>query len=776
MRLATPNEPLLDSSRHAAEGAEGAIPVRMPFMPKAGASASKLAPRVGSSGPMAMPRAAILDSNHPLAAWLNWLDDRLRLALNVTRGMVGAEAMRDAYRGLYISSEEVDRLLAQAPGGPLFGGLNASSFPDAALPPAFARIATASGLTPFDIAAILIAVAPELDLRYERLYAFLQDDVSRKRPSVDLVLNLLCGDTEQKLHMRSRFISPAPLLRYGLLQLLPDSPSSAPALAVHVVKADAQVLAALLAETGIDARLVACTHVHALTPSAEAPARQHTHGGPQLDALTRIALLATDGAAPLRCHLYGADAIALQTAANTLAAEIQRPVLHLDLAVLSSLARAGAPQERLFAATLGAAWRYAWIHEAILCCNGVDALYVADAGTDLRTLLDYLDHPLAVCVLTGAQARNFDIATGSVLNLAWHALTRRDRQQVWHEQLDRHDLPVYAATMLASRFQLGMGQTRDAVRSTADQLRLIGAAELGAGELEQMLSAAARLQTRHVFAGLAQLIEPRRSWNDLILPDDALAQVHEIASRFQHQDRVLNEWGFAGKLGYGTGTTVLFAGPSGTGKTMAAEVLAHALGLDLYRIDLAAVVSKYIGETEKNLDRLFNAADQANAVLFFDEADALFGKRTEVKDSHDRYANLEISYLLQKMEQYQGIAILASNLRQNLDDAFVRRLAFIVHFPFPDEAQRRRLWEVVWPGKVRLAADIDTDELARDLNFSGGNIKNVALAAAFLAAAKDGEGEGVITRDHIYCAAEREFQKLGRANSMTKLVNIEKSA
>src|SRR5450830_872044 len=738
MRLATPNEPLLDSSRHAAEGAEGAIPVRMPFMPKAGASASKLAPRVGSSGPMAMPRATILDSNHPLAAWLNWLDDRLRLALNVTRGMVGAEAMRDAYRGLYISSEEVDRLLAQAPGGPLFGGLNASSFPDAALPPAFARIATASGLTPFDIAAILIAVAPELDLRYERLYAFLQDDVSRKRPSVDLVLNLLCGDTEQKLHMRSRFISPAPLLRYGLLQLLPDSPSSAPALAVHVVKADAQVLAALLAETGIDARLVACTHVHALTPSAEAPARQHTHGGPQLDALTRIALLATDGAAPLRCHLYGADAIALQTAANTLAAEIQRPVLHLDLAVLSSLARAGAPQERLFATTLGAAWRYAWIHEAILCCNGVDALYVADAGTDLRTLLDYLDHPLAVCVLTGAQARNFDIAT-----------------------------------MLASRFQLGMGQTRDAVRSTADQLRLIGAAELGAGELEQMLSAAARLQTRHVFAGLAQLIEPRRSWNDLILPDDALAQVHEIASRFQHQDRVLNEWGFAGKLGYGTGTTVLFAGPSGTGKTMAAEVLAHALGLDLYRIDLAAVVSKYIGETEKNLDRLFNAADQANAVLFFDEADALFGKRTEVKDSHDRYANLEISYLLQKMEQYLGIAILASNLRQNLDDAFVRRLAFIVHFPFPDEVQRRRIWEVVWPAKVRLADDIDKDASARDLKFSGGNIKNVALAAAFLAA---GDDEGVIRREHIHGAAEREFQKLGRPNAMSKSTTTEKSA
>ena len=716
------------------------------------------------------------ESDHPLAPWLNWLDDRLRLALRVMRGTVGIESMSDAYRGLFITAEEVDRLLTQQPGRPLFGGLDASGFADAPLPPEFSRIAAATELIPFDVAAILIAVAPELDLRYERLYAFLQDDVSRKRPSVDLVLNLLCRNTEEKLRMRRRFIPPAPLLRYGLLQLLPESAHTAPSLASHVLKPDPQIVAALLGDAGMDANLHACAHLQPFTPPAESASVENAHWGPALKALSEIAAQALTGATPLRCHLYGSDAIALQMATNTLASNIQRPVLHIDLARLKDIAGAGASHEKSFARTLGAVFRHAWMHDAFLCFNEVDVLYAVDSAADLRTLLDYLDHPIAICVLTGATMHDFGNAAGSLLNVALHALTRRDRQHVWHTQLDQCGLPVDAATALASRFQLTTGQTRNAVRATVNQLRLSTDVNVEAPALAHMLFASSRLQTRHVFAGLAQLIEPRRSWADLILPDDALAQLHEISSRFLHQDQVLNEWGFAGKLSYGTGTTVLFAGPSGTGKTMAAEVLAHALGLDLYRIDLAAVVSKYIGETEKNLDRLFNAADQANAVLFFDEADALFGKRTEVKDSHDRYANLEISYLLQKMEQYQGIAILASNLRQNLDDAFVRRLAFIVHFPFPDEAQRRRLWEVVWPGKVRLAADIDTDELARDLNFSGGNIKNVALAAAFLAAAKDGEGEGVITRDHIYCAAEREFQKLGRANSMTKLVNIEKSA
>jgi SpoVK/Ycf46/Vps4 family AAA+-type ATPase len=198
---------------------------------------------------------------------------------------------------------------------------------------------------------------------------------------------------------------------------------------------------------------------------------------------------------------------------------------------------------------------------------------------------------------------------------------------------------------------------------------------------------------------------------------------------------------------------------------MAAEIIANALGLSLYKIDLSTVVSKYIGETEKNLDRIFGAAENANAVLLFDEADALFGKRSEVRDSHDRYANLEIAYLLQKMEQYEGVAILATNLRQNLDQAFVRRLAFIVHFPFPDEESRRRIWSGIWPSRIPLAEDVDLDLLASRFKLSGGNIKNIALGAAFLAS----EGSGAVTMAHLLHATRREYQKMGKALTEAEL-------
>ena len=208
----------------------------------------------------------------------------------------------------------------------------------------------------------------------------------------------------------------------------------------------------------------------------------------------------------------------------------------------------------------------------------------------------------------------------------------------------------------------------------------------------------------------------------------------------------------------GKGTTAVFAGPSGTGKTIAAEVIANEIKLDLYRVDLASVISKYIGETEKNLDRVFTTAENASAVLFFDEADALFGKRSEVRDSHDRYANIEISYLLQKMEAYEGAAILATNLGQNMDESFLRRFAFNIRFPFPEADSRRRIWSTIWPQETPLACDIDYGYLASRFRFTGGNIKNVALAAAFLAA-DDG---GVVTMTHLLRAIEREFAKMGK--------------
>jgi SpoVK/Ycf46/Vps4 family AAA+-type ATPase len=244
----------------------------------------------------------------------------------------------------------------------------------------------------------------------------------------------------------------------------------------------------------------------------------------------------------------------------------------------------------------------------------------------------------------------------------------------------------------------------------------------------------------------------------VILPADQTAQLHEICDSVRLRRQVYEEWRFGRKLSTGKGLSVLFTGPPGTGKTLAAEVIAGELGLELFRIDLSQVVSKYIGETEKGLDRLFTAAENANAILFFDEADSLFGKRSEVKDAHDRYANIEIGYLLLKMEEYEGVAILATNLRQNLDEAFVRRLQFIVEFPFPDAGQRQRIWEVTFPREAPLDNDVDFESLARQVNLAGGSLRNIALAASFQAA-KSG---GPIRMQHITHATRREHHKIGR--------------
>jgi hypothetical protein len=255
---------------------------------------------------------------------------------------------------------------------------------------------------------------------------------------------------------------------------------------------------------------------------------------------------------------------------------------------------------------------------------------------------------------------------------------------------------------------------------------------------------------------LAQKLIPCFEWADIVVPPEVLRQLHEITDQVAQRHLVYQTWGFGNKLNRGRGISALFSGASGVGKTMAAEVMARHLNLDLYRIDLAGVVSKYIGETEKNLRSVFDAAERSGAILFFDEADALFGKRSEVKDSHDRYANIEVNYLLQRMEDYRGLAILATNMKSALDSAFIRRLRFIVDFPFPDAGHRREIWRRVFPAAAAVS-DLDFSALSR-LEVPGGNIHNIAVNAAFLAA-----GEGApIGMGHVMNAARREYTKIDR--------------
>ncbi|MGZ8694100.1 MAG: ATP-binding protein, partial [Gaiellaceae bacterium] len=272
------------------------------------------------------------------------------------------------------------------------------------------------------------------------------------------------------------------------------------------------------------------------------------------------------------------------------------------------------------------------------------------------------------------------------------------------------------------------------------------------------LRGGARAQNAAGLERLARRVEPQVEWNDLVLPELAIQQLRELAARARHRELVIDEWGMRPGGGRGRGITALFAGDSGTGKTMSAEVIAADLGLDLYRVDLSAVVDKYVGETEKNLDRIFNEAEGVNAVLLFDEADALFGKRSEVRDAQDRYANIEVSYLLQRMESFDGLAVLATNLRAKLDDAFARRLDTVVDFPIPDKALRLRLWDACLGTQLPRGDDLDLEFCASAFELSGGNIRSVAVTAAYLAAV---ERRPVSMADLIR-ATHHEYRKLGR--------------
>ena len=660
---------------------------------------------------------------------LHRLDALLEKALAAFDANHGG-AVSDRFRGLYISASDARGLLHADTGALRLRSLAA-------------RLARLYGLEQFELDALLIAFAPEFDLRYERLYAYLQDDVSRKRPTVDLVLNLLCASDSARLERRTAFASDSALLGNAVVRLVSDPHYVHPPLLAQYVTPDEQIVRFLLGDGGLDSRLAASCRVvqpNATLSELAVPAETMEH-------LVRIAREAPASATVACLWFHGPRGVGKGEAAEAMAHEAETTLLvfdanRVDLADLES--------------TLPLALREAWFRQAFLYIErteywlrepqGAALLASALRAPTCTTIVGSTD-PLPAAVLGSARPFAFPVP-GAV-----------QRAECWRKALAARTVKLEEETVaaLSSRFRLTPAQISSAV---SDALQRSGG-RVGTEDF----AAAARAQSGQALASLADKVEPQATWDDIVLPPDALAQLRELCERVDHHNRVFNDWGFARKLSRGRGATALFSGGSGTGKTMAAEVIANALGLDLYKIDLSRVVNKYIGETEKNLDRIFCAAEDANAILFFDEADALFGKRSEVHDSHDRYANLEISYLLQKMEHYEGIAILATNLRQNLDDAFVRRLAFTVHFPFPDEADRQRIWSGIWPAAAPLAEDIDLKFYARQFKLSGGNIKNIALASTFIAAA-DG---GVVTMEHLRHATQREYQKLGKALSAAEL-------
>ncbi|HEU5003802.1 MAG TPA: ATP-binding protein [Actinomycetota bacterium] len=646
-----------------------------------------------------------------LAGLLTGLADQVARAV-ARRRAVDPEP-EDRFRGLYVSDAHVDVLLA---GGRPGVGPEAGSGSPAVLPGGtFARLAACFELVALDLGLLLVALAPDLDPRFEQLYGYLHDDVSRRRASTGLALEL-CGIKLADGAGRGRFHPSAPLVSGGLLLVEePDRP-----FLTRPLRVPDRVTGFLLGDG---------------TPD------------PLLEALRSTPVIGAADPAPVRrCLAAGARLVYLREGTGSAAAGLGAAALQEGggAAVVLDLHRADAADLVELAGVAG--------REARLLGGGLVVGPLEAVGERVRSLVRALAMCRCPVVLHGTPAWDPAWTRAVPALLDAPAPGAGERIALWRSALDSAAGLVDPAA-IAGQFRLSPEQVfraADAARHRAvAEERPLSPADLQAG---------ARAQNAAGLERLARRIRPQVGWTDLVLPAVVLAQLHELAMRAGHREQVLDTWGMGARSSRGRGITAVFAGDSGVGKTLSAEVLAAELGLDLYVIDLSSVVDKYIGETEKNLDRIFAEADRVNGVLLFDEADALFGKRSEVRDAHDRYANVEVAYLLQRMETFEGLAILTTNLRSNLDDAFTRRLDAIVDFPMPEEDDRLRLWQANLPSGLPVAGDLDTRFLAKAFAVSGGNIRNIALSAAYLAA---GAGRGVEMADLVR-ATEREYRKLGR--------------
>jgi hypothetical protein len=595
----------------------------------------------------------------------------------------------------------LERRGGQAPAG---GGSAepppATPVPDAALE----VVCGAFGLTPFERDVLVMCAGVELDSDFSELCAAAHGDPGRPYPTFGLALAAL-----PEAHW-SALRPSAPLRRWRLIHVGEGGLTWSP------LRIDEHVLHHLTGTPSSDERLAGL--VEALRPAPQ-PA---SHAA----LAARIARFWADGDAPL-IELHGADRVTRRAVAAAAAGELRLRAVALQAA---DVPVAPAEQEGL-----------ARVCERDSGLSGTVLLLERDEADDaerLRPAASFLRGLGCLVLLSGRDPWHNELLRP--LRLAVPPPTAEEQLELWRAALGSAASSVNGDLLEVIRqFRLSAPGIRAAVT------------EANTGTA---LWDASRNQARSRLDDLATRIVPAAAWEDLVLPEPAMLTLRNISAQVRRRARVYDDWGFGTKGERGLGISALFAGESGTGKTMAAEVVAAELRLDLYRIDLSSVVSKYIGETERNLRRVFDAAEEGGAILLFDEADALFGKRSEVRDSHDRYANIEVSYLLQRMDVYRGLAILTTNSRKAIDPAFMRRIRFAVNFPWPEAEQRTALWRRVFPPGVPTAG-LDPKRLGR-LSAAGGGIRNIALTAAFLAA----EEEGPVTMEILQRAARAEFAKL----------------
>jgi AAA+ superfamily predicted ATPase len=710
-------------------------------------------------GPGPGPDPAAVAETVPFATRLRHLDCAIEREVLRLRGRY--QLSLDEYRGLYVSDEQVDRLIDDALGAD--AGVDENVLHIArltrqaqllrasahAVPDRLGRLAGLFGLGPLECELVFLALAPELDAKYETLFGYLNDDIARKWPTIQLAQRLLDERAAAGNPVRAALSPGGTLLRARLLLLgeagsrLRSGSNQGFALAPPVVQylLDLPPGSTVLADCAV--RRTAALPWQAVPVEAALAAR-----------LRRLPAVLSHALPPLLVFM-GEPGSGKEEAFHALAADLGLPAMAVDLAAV-------VPDQA--AATFDALALELALWPALPAIRGLETLRDGEghanavAGPFLRWLRGWqraavLDIPRGFSwrrLLPELRGIEFDFDGGGYAH----------RSALWRTLPAACGVALSGAeaALLAGRFDFSAGQIAAALADAATLAQLEGdAVPVAFGHILRGARAGA---DQHLGALAAKVVRGQ-GWEDLVLTPGTRARVREFSIAIRQRHVVFAEWGFGARLGHSGSLVALFAGASGTGKTMTAGVLAAELDIDLYKVDLSGLVSKYIGETEKNLDRIFDVARKANAMLFFDEADALFGKRSEVKDAHDRYANIETAYLLQKLEEHPGVVILATNVKRNIDEAFARRLQYVIEFPLPDVRERDRLWRGMFPAAAPLSGDVDFAFLARQFALSGGHIRNVALDAAFLAA----QAELPIDMAQIVQALARQYAKQGRIPS-----------
>lgn len=607
-----------------------------------------------------------------------------------------------------------------------------------------------------DIRLLIVALAPHINRKYLKLYGYLQDDLTCQYVTLDLLLRLCCRNREEHQLVYTRMSSAASKLKYLFTSFASQAIARKDAsLLVEPIMLETRILHFLLGLSWqYSGSLSSLRHIHftEAVPTLPIKVQQSIY----TKMLHYVKYYENQ---PFSLLMIGGNGSGKTLHSQHLALELGKSILELDASTLP------ADHDQLNQ-TIALFLHEAKLLHAIPVLHRLDQLIADDQKLEQDSIFLHLQEQFTawddLIILHSSQSLPLSLRNDktNLITVTFPSLTELEGSGLWkHYTNPELQITTNQALQLATKFQFTAGQIA-AASLQAKKLKQwpnIDGKQLEKTDDLYWLQQAAYQLIHHGLQQKAVKLQSEWSWQDLILPQETLGLLQQACHRVENRHIVMHEWGFNALLPYGRGVSMLFTGPPGTGKTMSALVMAKAMNTELYRVDLTRVVSKYIGETEKNLGEIFDRARLSGAILFFDEADALFGKRSEVKDAHDKYANMETSYLLQKMEEYEGLTILATNFSQNLDEAFMRRIQYVIKFPFPDVAQREQLWQAILPYEF-IAEEVDIAFLAKTFELTGGPIKNIVLTAAYLAV----QEQSKLTMQYLIEAAIQEYKKTGK--------------